>query len=39
MIVDGKVLMQGRRVLTLDEEKVMEKARRAAEDLVGDVSA
>lgn len=39
MIVDGKVLMQGRRVLTLDEERVMEKARRAAEDLVGDVSA
>jgi 5-methylthioadenosine/S-adenosylhomocysteine deaminase len=39
MIVDGKVLMQGRRVLTLDEERVMEKARRAAEDLVGNVSA
>lgn len=39
LIVDGRILMEGRRVLTLQEEEVMERARRAAEELVGDVSS
>jgi 5-methylthioadenosine/S-adenosylhomocysteine deaminase len=34
IIVDGKVLMENRRVKTLDEETVMEKAERSAEDLL-----
>jgi 5-methylthioadenosine/S-adenosylhomocysteine deaminase len=34
VIVDGKVLMENRRVKTLDEETVMEKAERSAEDLL-----
>jgi len=32
-IVDGKIIMENRKVLTLDEEDVMEKAQEAAEDL------
>ncbi len=38
-IVDGKVLMDNYRVLVLDEEKVMEDARRAAEELVARANA
>jgi 5-methylthioadenosine/S-adenosylhomocysteine deaminase len=38
-IVDGKVLMDNYRVLALDEEKVMEDARKAAEELVARVNA
>jgi 5-methylthioadenosine/S-adenosylhomocysteine deaminase len=34
VIVDGKIIMQGREVLTLDEAKVLEDAQRAAEDLL-----
>jgi 5-methylthioadenosine/S-adenosylhomocysteine deaminase len=34
VIVDGKVLMENRRVKTLDEETVMEKAERSAADLL-----
>jgi len=34
VIVDGKVLMENRRVKTLDEETVMEKAERSAEELL-----
>ena len=38
-IVDGKVLMDNYRVLALDEEKVMEDARKAAEELVARANA
>ncbi|AKB27674.1 S-adenosylhomocysteine deaminase [Methanosarcina siciliae T4/M] len=38
-IVDGKVLMDNYRVLALDEEKVIEEARTAAEELVARVNA
>ncbi|KKH47822.1 amidohydrolase family protein [Methanosarcina sp. 1.H.A.2.2] len=38
-IVDGKVLMDNYRVLVLDEEKVTEDARKAAEELVARVKA
>ena len=38
-IVDGKVLMDNYRVLALDEDKVMEEARRAAEELVARTNA
>ncbi|AKB19699.1 MULTISPECIES: amidohydrolase family protein [unclassified Methanosarcina] len=38
-IVDGKVLMDNYRVLVLDEEKVVEEARRAAEELVARTNA
>ncbi|MDD3246552.1 MAG: amidohydrolase family protein [Methanosarcina sp.] len=38
-IVDGKVLMDNYRVLVLDEVKVMEEARRAAEELVARANA
>lgn len=38
-IVDGKVLMDDYRVIVLDEQKVMEEARKAAEDLVARVNA
>jgi 5-methylthioadenosine/S-adenosylhomocysteine deaminase len=38
-IVDGKVLMDNYRVLVLDEEKVMEEAKKAAEDLIARVKA
>ena len=34
VIVDGKILMRGRRVLTLDEYRVMEMAQRASEGLL-----
>ena len=34
MMVDGKWLMRERRLLTLDEEKVLEEAQKAAEKLV-----
>jgi len=34
VVVDGKVLMQGRKVLTLDENKVLEKAQKASDDLL-----
>lgn len=34
-IVNGRVLMQGRRVLSLSEEEVLGRASRAAEELVG----
>jgi 5-methylthioadenosine/S-adenosylhomocysteine deaminase len=33
-IVDGKILMQGREVLTLDEDKVLERAQKTSEDLL-----
>lgn len=33
-IVDGKILMEGRRILTLDEDKLVEEAQRVADDLV-----
>jgi 5-methylthioadenosine/S-adenosylhomocysteine deaminase len=33
VIVDGKVLMENRRVLTMDEESVIEEAQRAAEEV------
>ncbi len=33
-IVDGKVLMNDYRVMVLDEQKVMEKAQKAAQELV-----
>jgi 5-methylthioadenosine/S-adenosylhomocysteine deaminase len=35
VIIDGQVVMAGRRVLTVDEEEVMEKARRCAARLTG----
>jgi len=38
-IVDGKVLMDNYRVLALDEEKVIEEARTAAEELVARANA
>jgi 5-methylthioadenosine/S-adenosylhomocysteine deaminase len=38
-IVDGKVLMDDYRVLVLDEQKVIEEAQKAAEDLVARVKA
>lgn len=34
VIVDGKVIMQGRRVLTLEEDRVLEEAQKAADDLL-----
>jgi len=34
VIVDGKVLMEGREVKTLDEEDVMERAKEVALDLL-----
>ncbi|MGC8817331.1 MAG: amidohydrolase family protein [Candidatus Hadarchaeum sp.] len=34
VIVDGKILMEGGKVLTLDEEKVLELAQRTSDDLV-----
>lgn len=33
-IVDGKILMQNRQVLTLDEDKVLRKAQESADDLL-----
>ena len=38
-IVDGKVLMDNYKVLVLDEQKVMEEAQKAAEELVARVNA
>jgi len=38
-IVDGKVLMDDYRVLVLDEQKVLEEAQKAAEELVARVKA
>jgi 5-methylthioadenosine/S-adenosylhomocysteine deaminase len=35
-IVNGRVLMQGREVLSLDEEEVLERASKAAEELAGE---
>ncbi len=37
-IVDGEVLMEGRKVLTLDEEKVLELAQRTSDDLISRLS-
>jgi len=34
VIVDGKVLMEGREVKTLDEDDVMERAKEVALDLL-----
>lgn len=34
VIVDGKVLMKGRRVIALDEEKVLELAQRTSDNLI-----
>ncbi|MDH5443540.1 MAG: amidohydrolase family protein [Hadesarchaea archaeon] len=34
VIVEGKVIMQGRRVLTLEEDKVLKEAQKAADDLL-----
>ena len=34
VLVDGKILMQERKVLTLDEEEILKRAQKAAEDLV-----
>jgi 5-methylthioadenosine/S-adenosylhomocysteine deaminase len=34
VIVDGKLLMEGRKVKTLDEEEVMQKAQRTASNLL-----
>lgn len=34
VIVDGKILMENKRVLTVDEEQIIEKAQQVAEDLV-----
>ncbi len=34
VIVDGKILMEGREVKTLDDEDVMERAKEAALDLL-----
>jgi 5-methylthioadenosine/S-adenosylhomocysteine deaminase len=39
VIVDGKVVMQGRRVLTLEEDKVLEEAQRVAGDLLAQKEA
>jgi len=33
-IVDGKILMQGRKVLTLDEDKVLREAQKSSDDLL-----
>jgi 5-methylthioadenosine/S-adenosylhomocysteine deaminase len=33
-IVDGKILMQGRKVLALDEDKVLERAQKTSNDLL-----
>ena len=33
-IVDGKILMQGRKVMALDEDKVLERAQKTSDDLV-----
>jgi 5-methylthioadenosine/S-adenosylhomocysteine deaminase len=38
VIVDGKILMRNRKVLTLSEEEVMRRAEEAAEELLSDVS-
>jgi 5-methylthioadenosine/S-adenosylhomocysteine deaminase len=38
VIVDGKILMQNRKVLTLSEEEVMRRAEKVAEELWGDVT-
>lgn len=38
-IVDGKILMDDYRVLVLDEQKVLEEAQKAAEELVARVNA
>lgn len=38
-IVNGKILMDDYRVLTLDEQKVMEEAQKAAEELIARVKA
>lgn len=35
VVIDGKLIMEGRRVLTMDEEKVVEKAQKEAERLAG----
>jgi len=35
VIIDGELVMRGRQVLTMDEEKVVERAQRAAEELSG----
>ncbi len=34
VMVDGKMLMEGRKVLTLDEEKVLEQAQRTSDELL-----
>ncbi len=39
VIVDGKVIMQGRRVLTLEEDKVLEEAQKVADDLLAQKEA
>lgn len=36
VLIDGRVVMEGRRVLTMDEEEVMANAERCARRLVGD---
>ncbi|MEM3402478.1 MAG: amidohydrolase family protein, partial [Candidatus Hadarchaeales archaeon] len=36
VIVDGKILMQGRKVLTVDEEEIMRRAQRAAEEMISE---
>jgi len=37
VIINGKVVMEGRRVLTMDEEEVMRKAQEHAFRLVGKI--
>lgn len=39
VIVDGKVIMQGRRVLTLEEDKVLEEAQKVADELLAQKEA
>lgn len=39
VIVDGKVIMQGRRVLTLEEDKVLEEAQKVADNLLAQKEA
>ena len=34
-IVNGKILMQDRKIITLDEREVLKKAEKAARELVG----
>jgi len=34
VLVDGKIVMQERKVTTLDEEKILEEAQKAADDLI-----